>query len=148
MAGARRLAFGILPASLRVLPVTLDLLKPPFRTLPGIAGELGRKPGDGRFDCPVQQIQLVKPLEAALQIAGLNQPLNRIDRAVLTAHRNKDGRIVSTLLGELDASMKASSAGLAVRLAPIRTAYSIGPRDAMQREPDFKPRHYRALAMS
>ena len=81
----------------------LDLLKAPFRTLPGIARELGRKPGDSRFDRPVQQIQLVEPLESALQIAALNQPLNRIDRAVLTAHRNEDGRIVSTLLGEIDA---------------------------------------------
>ena len=99
--GVPRLA-AALPASFRTLPVTLDLLKAPFRTLPGIARELCRKPGDSRFDRPVQQIQLVKPLESALQIAALNQPLNRIDRAVLTAHRNKDGRIVSTFLGQLD----------------------------------------------
>jgi hypothetical protein len=72
MAGVRRLAFATLSASLGALPVTLDLLKAPFRTLPGIARELGRKPGDGRFDRPVQQIQLVKPLESALQIAALN----------------------------------------------------------------------------
>src|SRR5205814_933846 len=55
-----------------------------------------------RFNRPVQQIQLLEPPEAALKIAALNQPLDCIDRAVLTAHPNKDGRIVSPLLGQLD----------------------------------------------
>src|SRR4029077_3321122 len=100
--GRKAPRLGTLPASLRALPVTLDLLKAPFRTLPGIARELGGKPGHSRFDRPVQQIQLVKPLEAALKIAALNQSLDRIDRAVLTAHPNKDGRIVSPLPGLLD----------------------------------------------
>src|SRR5260370_38914644 len=131
MTGVRRLAFATLSALLRALPVALDLLKAPFRTLPGIARELGRKPGDSRFDRPVQQIQLVKPLEAALQIAALNQPLNRIDRAVLTAHRNKDGRIVSPFLGQLDTLVdEGLQRGLAVRLVPSRAAYRKGPRGA------------------
>src|SRR6266550_1789968 len=45
-------------------------------------------------------------------------------------------------------SMKASSAGLAVRSIPIRAAYSNGRRDAIQRETDFKPRHDGAPVMS
>ena len=102
MAGVRRSSPLEPLASLRTLPVTLHLLKPPFRALPGIARELGRELDDGGFDRPVQQTQLVKPPEAALKIAALNQPLNRIDRAVLTAHPNKDGRIVSPLLGQFD----------------------------------------------
>ena len=99
--GVPRLA-AALSASLRTLPATLYLLKTPFRALPGIARELGRELDDSRFNRPVQQIQLLEPLEAALKIAALNQPLDRIDRAVLTAHPNKDGRIISPLLGQLD----------------------------------------------
>jgi hypothetical protein len=102
MAGARHPLRWSPSASLRILPATLDLLKPPFRTLPGIARELGRELDHSRFDRPVQQIQLLEPLEAALKIAALNQPLDRIDRTVLTAHPNKDGRIVFPLLGQFD----------------------------------------------
>ena len=43
--GVLRLA-AALSASLRTLPAALDLLKTPFRALPGIARELGREPGD------------------------------------------------------------------------------------------------------
>src|SRR5262245_18411417 len=80
-----------------------DLREAPFRALFCIMRELGWKLRDRRFDRPVDQVQLLEPLESALHVAALHQPLDRVDRAVLMPHANEDGRIISPLLGQPNA---------------------------------------------
>src|SRR5262249_11481075 len=84
----------------RLLVPGADLLQPPFRALLCVLRELGRKLRDRRFDGPVDQTELLQPLEAALQIAALHQPLDRIDGSELMAHADEDGWVVAALLGQ------------------------------------------------
>src|ERR1044072_3607910 len=86
-----------------ILAFGANLLEAPFRALFRIARELGRKPDDRGFDGPVDQAQLLEPLESALQLAALPQPLDRVDRSVLMAHADEGCWIISALLGQPNA---------------------------------------------
>ncbi len=56
---------------------------PPFCAFPRVTAKLAGKLGDRSLYGPLQEVQLLQPLEPALNVAALDQSFDRLDRPVL-----------------------------------------------------------------
>jgi len=68
-----------------------------------VAAKLVGKLGDRSLYCPLEELQLLQPLEPALVVAALDQSFDRLDRPVLLTHSNEYRRVVTPHLRMLDA---------------------------------------------
>jgi len=81
----------------------LDLCKSPFCAFKRVAAKLGGKSGDRGLYGPLQEVQLLQPLEPALNVTALDQSFDRLDGPVLPTHSNEYGGVVASRFRKLDA---------------------------------------------
>jgi len=107
----------------------LDLRKPPFCAFPRVTAKLAGKLGDRSLYGPLQEVQLLQPLEPALNVAALDQSFDRLDRPVLPTHSNEYRRVVAPRLrmSRSKSLTRYSAVGFAPGLSEPPALFSQGP---------------------